>query len=74
MSDPHPVETEEVKRASAAILKALEDCGALENPIVSLAALGCIAGCAVAATNDPEAALASVVKAIRGIMDGSLLD
>ncbi len=55
-------------------MKTLERCGVADDATICVGIMGCLVGCIVAATDNPEAALARVNAAARAIIDGSLLD
>lgn len=73
MSDP-AVDAERMKGAITAVMDTLEKCGVADDATICIGIMGCLVGCIVTATNNPEQSLASVNAAARGIMDGSLLD
>jgi hypothetical protein len=68
--EPDP---EAIKRATGAMLKALEDCAVLDDVHICLIATATLVGCLVTAADDPERALGLINKIARGVMDGSLL-
>lgn len=63
-----------IKIAAEAMIKALDVRGMLDGSTECIAAIAMLAGCVIAAIPDPEDALQGLVKGIRGIMTGELLD
>jgi len=63
-----------MRSTTEAVMKTLERCGVADDATICVGIMGCLVGCIVAATDNPEAALARVNAAARAIIDGSLLD